>query len=343
MESSAYLELTPCDIAGVIDGNKYKELKLTPSQQSQLAFAVSQANALTATKTLSNAYVFKFPKGVSGTMMNYKAGGVGVAIKGTDGKIVAHGSLYEMKNLAAVTQAMSVMALVSGQYFLIRINNEMRGLNQKMDTIVGFLYGDKKAELLSEIGFVKYANANFASIMEHEPQKIATITSLQTSKKIAMKDIEFYLNDLYSTAEHTTNSYSDFETITKKAFKIRQSLDLAMQLYAMSGIMEVYYAQNTDSEYIGFLRTEMMAFIDKCDKQILGAFSQLKGKHASFKPTAIKKFNPTPLGDALAQIIENLDTGEKSKMRKVVDYALNSISTESEYYVTENGNLYFTY
>ena len=59
-----------------------------------------------------------------------------------------------------------------------------------------FLYGDKKAELMSEISFTKYAFENYASIMAHEAQRAATITSLQSAKKVAMNDIEFYIHDL---------------------------------------------------------------------------------------------------------------------------------------------------
>lgn len=68
-----------------------------------------------------------------------------------------------------------------------------------MDKILEFLYGDKKAELLSEVSFIKYAYENYSSIMGHNEQRVATIASLQDAKKVAIKDIEFYMCDLDST------------------------------------------------------------------------------------------------------------------------------------------------
>ena len=74
------------------------------------------------------------------------------------------------------------MAFASGQYFITQVNSELQKINQNIDKILEFLYGDKKAELLSEVSFVKYAYENFSSIMAHDEQRVATIASLQNAK-----------------------------------------------------------------------------------------------------------------------------------------------------------------
>ena len=48
-------------------------------------------------------------------------------------------------------------------------------MNQSIDEILEFLYGDKRAELISEVGFVKAAYQNYSSIMQHEQQRFAII------------------------------------------------------------------------------------------------------------------------------------------------------------------------
>lgn len=51
----------------------------------------------------------------------------------------------------------------------------MTVINQKLDEILEFLHGDKKAELISAIRFTREAYENFSSIMEHGGQRNATM------------------------------------------------------------------------------------------------------------------------------------------------------------------------
>ena len=83
------------------------------------------------------------------------------------------------------------MSIASGQYFLAEINKELKTINQNIDNILKFFIWGQKAELLAEVSFAGYAYQNYSSIMEHEQQRLATLTNLQESKKVAMKDIEF--------------------------------------------------------------------------------------------------------------------------------------------------------
>lgn len=109
------------------------------------------------------------------------------------GNLLVQLHFYSMSTQAAIMGMFTAMSVASGQYFLSQINNEMRMMNMKLDEILEFLYGDKKAELMAEMSFIKYAYENYSSIMSHDQQRIATIVSLQEAKKVAMKDIEFIL------------------------------------------------------------------------------------------------------------------------------------------------------
>ena len=147
-----------------------------------------------------------------------------------------------------------------------------------IDKILEFLYGDKKAELMAEVSFVKYAYQNFSSIMKFDVQRIATIGSLQSAKKVAMKDIEFYMSDLESTAN--SKGSGDIVSLVNRAFQIKESLELSMQLYGMSSILETYYAQNRELVYLEHIEAEVISYIDKCEKRMLSSFSIL-GKRIS--------------------------------------------------------------
>lgn len=332
-------EILPCNLSD-LETEQYIPLDLGKYQQNQMSALFSQLPAITASEALNDAYVVKFPEGIKGTLMRYRNGGVGTPIQGEDGKIIAHASLHQLDAQAVMLQAFSVMAIASGQYFLTQINDEFNLISQKIDQIMDFLYGDKKAELIAEISFAKYAHKNFASIMSHNNQRIATISSLQAAKKVAMKDIEFYMGDLNIKATTKAKNYQEFQTLSEDAFQIRKSLELAMQLYVSSSIMECYYAENDDPEYLDAIRADMIYYINKCNGRILSVFSKLNGRNGEYKSTAFNKIDTTTLDQEFDKTIFELSSGENSKMHRLVDSAMLNASQKQECCLTKDGRVY---
>jgi hypothetical protein len=218
-------EIVSCEEIKNIDENKnYRKLEFTSGQKLQLSGLAQNIPAFAVNNVLGNAYTVKFPEGVEGHLMNYTNGGLGTSIVGENGTIVDHASMYKITENVAIMNAFSVMSIASGQYYLLAINSQLSSLNQTIDKILEFLYSDKKSELISEVEFTKYAYENYSSIMSHNEQRTATIVNLQESKKVAMKDIEFYLSDLSDTVNAKEN-VSD--AIANKALQTKDCLELA--------------------------------------------------------------------------------------------------------------------
>ena len=193
---------------------------------------------------------------------------------------------------------------------------------------------------MSEVSFVKYAYQNYGSIMEHEPQRIATISSLQAAKKVAMKDVEFYMSDLDATVNDEAKKYTDFDAIAKKAFQIKESLELSMQLYIMSSMMGVYYSQNQDDSYIQYLETDMTAYIEKCEKRMLGSFSVLNRRIVDYKGKPMEKIDKSSHMEKIEKLIDTLSSSEESSTRKSLRHALHEATSKAEYYITPDGSMY---
>lgn len=340
MQKSGNFEITYCENAlDFSDSKRFKKLELGTAQKIYLsAFAQSFLPAV-ATGTIANAYIVKFPEGLPHTLTALNQGGVGSMIR-ENGKFVGSASFYSMSAQAALMGVFTAMSVASGQYFLSQINNEMRMMNMKLDEILEFLYGDKKAELMAEMSFIRHAYENYASIMSHEQQRIATITSLQEAKKVAMKDIEFYINNLETKVSYKTKDYAELESRTEKTFLIKESLELSQQLFVMSSIMEVYFAQNQDSEYLKSIEKDILAYIDKCDKRMLGSFSTLKGMINGYKPRPMEKINKSTSKKQVTALVDSLNSGEESEMRKAVRSALCVSTKSAEYYLNSNGEMY---
>lgn len=142
---------------------------------------------------------------------------------------------------------------------------------------------------MAEISFVKYAHSNFDTIMMHEDQRVATIGSLQEAKKVAMKDIEFYMNDLDATADKKATNYSEMCLMIDKALHIKDSIEMSRQLYVVSGLLELYYSQNYEKHYIGYVESDMISYVNKCDSRILSGLSSLRGKLTDYRTKRLEQ------------------------------------------------------
>lgn len=336
VQSNGNFEIKP--IEKKIDFSKgYTQLEMNTEQKKHVSALIQNIPSLIAVNTLAETYIVKFPDGLQHTLMSLGQGGFSSTYI-ESGKIAGTASLYSTATQAAVLGAFTTMSIVSGQYFLSQINSELRVMKLNIDKILEFLYGEKKAELMSEVSFVKYAYQNYGSIMGCNPQRIATISSLQNARKVAMKDIEFYVSDLDSIVNGKDGS--DVGTLTEKAMQIKESLELSMQLYGMSSVLEIYYAQNHESSYIKYIDSEITSYIDKCEKRMLSIFSILKNRISEYKGSLLKKIDKTAYERTVVELIESLNSGEESLLRKSFRESLWAASRTTEYYVDCDGEIY---
>lgn len=330
--------IVPCNTPVDIAAKGFSKLELTSDQQMQVGALLQHLPSIAATEAMTQFYTISFPNGISGKLMELKRGGYATPIIGSDGKIKASASLHPLERQAAVLGCFTAMSIASSQYFLKQINDEMKMMRLNLDKILEFLYGDKKAELMAEVNFVKYAYQNFSSIMSHEHQRTAIIGSLHDSKKIAMKDIEFYMGDLESTIG--TKDGREICALVEKAFQIKESLEFSIQLYGMSSLLEVYYSQNHDADYLEYVGNDISVYIDKCEKRMLGNFSALKVLVDNAKAPLFKKIDKSVIVKQIDEFVELLNRGEESEMRRSLRTALTVTTQKAEYYMTSDGVVY---
>lgn len=330
--------IIPCNTPVDITAKGFSKLELTSDQQMQVGALLQHLPSVVAANSMTQLYTISFPNGITGKLMELKRGGLTTTIVGENGRIAGTASLQSFAPQAMALGCFTAMSIASSQYFLKQINDEMKMMRLNLDKILEFLYGDKKAELMAEVNFVKYAYQNFGSIMSHEYQRAAMIGSLHNSKKIAMKDIEFYMGDLESTIG--TKDGREIGALVEKAFQIKESLEFSMQLYGMSSLLEVYYSQNQDADYLKYIENDISVYIDKCEKRMLGNFSALKVLVDNAKGTLFKKIDKSVIARQIEEFVESLNQGEESEMRKSLKTALNATTQKAEYYMTSDGTVY---
>ena len=333
--------IIPCDMAmDISPANGFTKLELDSAQKIQIGALLQQLPSMAATNQMPKLYTVTFPDGVSGKLMELKK--TELVGKTTsiidDGKIKGTAALNSLDNCTLAMGCFTAMSIASSQYFLKKINDELRMMRMGIDKILEFLYGDKKAELMAEVSFIRYAYENYISIMECSAQRAATITSLQSARKIAMKDIEFYIGDLESTIKGRDGK--DISSLVEKAFQLKESLEFSMQLYGMSSLLEVHYAQNYDRSYLKYVDNDISVYIDKCEKRMLGNFSSLRTLVDSAKEIPFKKIAKADILERIDGLVESLGRGEESDMRRSLRAGLNAATQKADYYMTADGVVY---
>ena len=340
IEQKANFEIVPCDMSYDFDDkSRFHKLSLTSAQKMQMSGLVQQLPNAASTATIAQAYVAKFPEGLPHTLTALKQGGYGSMVR-VDGKFAGTASFYELTSQAAVLGAFTAMSAVTGQYFLAEINNRMDKMGEKLDKILEFLYSDKKAELAAELSFTKYAHQNYASIMGHEQQKLATIVSLQEAQKVALKDMEFYMDDLDSKVDDSAKKYADLEMQAKDAFRSRNCLELAMQLYVTASLLEVYFSENFDVPYLKNVEDAVGFHIGRCENRMFGAFNRLSTKVTDHKQMTLGKIDKMPLMAQINEVLERRINGEESPLKKAMQSVLFAANQKAEYYLTPAGDIY---
>lgn len=305
-----------------------RELKLSREQKMRISALIQQIPSMTAAETLADAYILSLPEGVSvSDLMHYAEGGIGTPYFGESG-IAGHASLHSTKRQGVLLGAFSAMSIATGQYFLSEINASLTAISQKAETILVFLRENQRAELLSETEFVNYACQNYGSIMLDEGQRIATITSLQESRKVARKHMEFYIFEL--------DAYKSKPKLDDVCHS-KDALCLSLQTYVMGSVLEAYYARNDDPNYLQYVEKDIFANADRCKNHLLSDLSAIGTK--GFPP--LKKQDQSDRGDEIETYISRLKDGEELINREALSSVLRARGTRSEFCFTRDGRAYF--
>lgn len=333
-------EIVPSDIPfDFSDKTRFRKVEF-PEQTGVTANSLLQLlPPAIVSDTASKTYILKFPEGVQGVLLHLRNGGYATTVVDASSHFSGTASLHPINPASvALFNAFSIASFATGQYFLSDISSKMSEISRKLDDVLSFLEDSKRTELLSELTFVKYAVGNYSTIMLSEPQRIATLTNIQRSKIRAIADIDFYTTEL----EYRVNA-KDAKKNQEPVLIAKQNLDLSSQLYAISTIMEVYYAQNWNAVYLESVLAEADLLLGHTKNKISDAISPYAKDIREAHKAAFLKKDPAPFTQSeksILKISDNLTKQVLSPLVTVIKNALNEPMNPSELYLTQDGFMY---
>lgn len=333
-------EVTTSDVSFDFgDTSRFRKIEF-PEQAGLTANSLLQLlPAAAVSDAASKTYILKFPEGVQGALLHLQRGGYTTTVVDATSHFSGTASLHPVNPASiALFNVFTIASFATGQYFLRDISSKMSEINRKLDDVLTFLEDSKRTELLSELTFVKYAVSNYSTIMLSEAQRIATLTNIQRSKIRAVADIDFYTTEL----ERRVNA-KDAKKNPQTVLNAKQNLDLASQLYAISSIMEPYYAQNWNAGYLKSIHEEADLLLGHTKNKISDVISPYaKDIREAHKETLLKK-NPAPLSpseEKILKISDILTNQVHHPLVAVIDSALKAPMRSSELYLSRDGSIY---
>lgn len=330
------IDIKPMDMS--IDKTKYEKLDIS---RNEIIKIVEPFIRQLPDIILDKAYTFTLPNSMSELLNSITdSRHLLVNLINPDGA----SNILSLVKLHPSMMLFSALSIASIKMVIKDLDTKLSIISTKLDKILEFLYGDKKAEIIAEMQFIRYAYTNFESIFKNDMHRLATLTNIQASKRIAMKNIEFYLADLDTYSHKNTKNDNELKKLSDDILNIKDSLELSVELFFSSSVLEIYYSDNHDKSYIENTIAEVNAYLEECHRRNLKDIALMAGRwEAVFNKDnkglpvplpKLKQHTPNPFND----VVESTSRRETINIsKKILDNIQNPIR---EYIVTENGEVY---
>lgn len=205
-------------------------------------------------------YKLVFPKGIMGQLMKYKNGFLSTNIVGIDNKIVAHAGLIPAKvlNLTPL-MIFSMMSLITGQFFLYKINQKLTVISQDVKEVVELIYDEKKADTSAVHYFFEHIQENLYTILFNEELRKSILTNILDNNNKLYSHVKFYSavmkrnNEcLKEVLDNNRSTAKRMEDLKERIDKFNENINqqhLCFSLLCIGRVREIQIGQIYEEKY----------------------------------------------------------------------------------------------
>lgn len=265
---------TLLEISEVGDISEYHLTKIDSSNAlANIGICIQQLPLVGAAHQLSNCYKVVMPQGAVGELMKYKNGMLGTPMM-MNGKIMGHAGLTSIGKIAtAPLMIFSVMSMVTGQYFMSKINKTLNILSEDIKSIINMKLDEKESENESIYGFYNYVRNNFKTIISNSDLKVSTITNIQSSNNKLHTNILFYektisrklnkVKNIIGDKKSTKGRVEEINRYRREIMSLFHQKQLCTDLYAIGKVLEVRLSEAYDEDYCNNLKENCQDIINR--------------------------------------------------------------------------------
>ncbi len=251
--------LTPCTYSSdELEKYGYQKLSATVGP------VFSQLPSILGTSIAANSYQIRLPQGFTiNDLMKLKSNNEMTTIlkEGGKGAIKGSASLVSNAPAAVVMGVFTVLSVITAQYFLKEINNNMVIIKNRLNNIDFFLKAEKQSALLANIDFMQEIQRDYEHIAQNSSYQQAILTNVLDVKKKANADIKFYSNMIMRLLLQINGKKDKEDKISEDLAQVYENIEnlkFSTMLYMCSSIMQIIYSDNMgNSEYIDTISEDM--------------------------------------------------------------------------------------
>ena len=296
-----------------------------------------------AAKEASSLYRVVYPQGVIGTLVEHNGGYLSVMRNETG--IVGHATYVPLQQTDALALgAFSAMSVVTGQYYMHRLNQQMAEVQSKLDAVLDFLYDEKSCELYANAKTVNGIYENYSTIVNNAGHRAAALAAIQQAKTVSEKNVQFYYRDMNKTADQINPSKLE-QRIINSLRDILGNYAQSINLYGICSILEIFLSQNFSKSFMTFIEKDLKQHIEIHNKVL----SKLEGKlgemiNAASRPT-IPVIGGKPDTELMQKLLSEVQSliGEESPVKTfepVIREVIKTFSEKTEFHILKDGTIY---
>ena len=224
---------------------------------------------------LSQSFRIVMPAGVVGNLMtlvqNPAMSGLSTtSIVGKGGQIIGSAGLASMSAFVAPMVMWTVLAFLTGQFFLTKIQKNTQDIFEELRNIMYFLVAKEECALGARIEFLHYVSTNFNALSTNSEMRVSTLTNLQKTNieslagiKLWTSQIEKELKDISTSIDLVKQNKDKRENINKVVNLIgetRQHINRALaswQCYSLGSTLEIQMGSIFESSLLNYTKKSL--------------------------------------------------------------------------------------
>lgn len=318
---------------------RYCEIGSIPASQLTALFQFAPANAIA--QSSSGLFRIQYPNGVAGYLSRHGNGYLSSLHDFDTGKIIDHATYVPVEKSFTLFKTFQALSIITSQYYLHEINQQLSEIQNKLDRVLDFLYDDKSCEIYSYAKTVFGIYTNYSVIMKSETHRSSSLVLVQSAKIVAEKNIQFYYRDMNRIVSSLDGKGSSKnESAINNLRDDLSNYNQSMNLYGICTILEILLSQSFEKSYLESLHEELKSHINVHNIVV----SKLQGKLEQIdtvQARAVLKRNSPHLDELISNVEELIS--EKSPVKDFEKIALElkeAFTAPSEYLIQNDGFVY---
>jgi len=229
--------------------------KIPPSDG--LSRALGSVPQIASAIALNQSFRIVMPAGVIGNLMHLvkdpaMSGLLTTSVVGSGGRIVGTAGLASMSGFVAPVIVWTILAFLTGQFFLVQIQRNTQAIFEELRNILYFLVAKEESDLGARIEFLHYVSTNFNALSRNSDMRISTLTNLQkinieslAGLKLWTRNIERELEDISKSVDlvkQNKDRKQNIDKVVNFVSETRQHINRALaswQCYSLGSILEI--------------------------------------------------------------------------------------------------------